>query len=96
MDEIPKRLHNTSDYFLPFCIIYDGSWGRDPFLFAMAFRASLGPNQPPIKWVPGALSSEVKRPGSVDDHSPSSSAEIKKAWSYISTSPIRLHGVVLN
>jgi hypothetical protein len=30
------------------------------------------------------------------NHSPPSSAEVKNAWSYTSTSPIRLHGVVLN
>jgi hypothetical protein len=29
------------------------------------------------------------------DHSPQSSAEIKNAWSYTSTPPIRHHGVVL-
>jgi hypothetical protein len=34
--------------------------------------------QPPIQWVPGALSLEVKRPGREADHSPSTSAEVKK------------------
>jgi hypothetical protein len=29
------------------------------------------------------------------DHSPPSSAEVKNAWSYTSTPPVRLHGVVL-
>jgi len=29
------------------------------------------------------------------DYSPPSSAELKNAWSYTSTPPIRLHGVVL-
>jgi hypothetical protein len=38
---------------------------------------------------------EVKRPEFEADHSPLSSAEVKNAWSYISTPPIRLHGVVL-
>jgi hypothetical protein len=37
----------------------------------------------------------VKRPEHEVDHSPPSSAEIKNAWSYTSTPPIRLHGVVL-
>jgi hypothetical protein len=33
--------------------------------------------QPPIQWVPGALSLGVKRPGSEADHSLPSSAEVK-------------------
>jgi hypothetical protein len=46
-----------------------------------------GPTQPPIKWVPGALSPGVKRPGREADHSPQVSAEAKKMWIYISTPP---------
>jgi hypothetical protein len=38
----------------------------------------------------------VKRPGREADHSPPSSAEVKNTWSYTSTPPIRLHGVVLS
>jgi hypothetical protein len=49
-----------------------------------------------IQWVPGALSLGLKRPGREADHSPPSSAEVKNAWSCISTPPIRLHGVVLS
>jgi hypothetical protein len=49
-----------------------------------------------IQWVSGALSLGVKRPGHEADHSPPSSAEVKNAWSYTSTPPIRLHGVVLS
>jgi hypothetical protein len=41
------------------------------------FRTTLGPTKPPIQWVPGALSLEVKRPGREVDHSPSS-AEVKE------------------
>jgi hypothetical protein len=48
-----------------------------------------GATQPPIQWVPEDLSLGVKRPGREADHSPPSSAEVKNAWSYISTSPIR-------
>jgi hypothetical protein len=43
-----------------------------------------------------ALSLGVKRPGHEADHSPQSSAKVKNAWSYTSTPPIRLHGVVLS
>jgi len=42
----------------------------------------------------GALSLGVKRPGREADHLPPSSAEVKKARSYTSTPPIRLHGEV--
>jgi hypothetical protein len=33
-------------------------------------HTALGPTQPPIQWVPGALSLGVKRPGREADHSP--------------------------
>jgi hypothetical protein len=55
------------------------------FLFTTASRTALGPTQPPIEWVPGALSLEVKRPGREADHSPQSSAEVTNAWSFTST-----------
>jgi hypothetical protein len=63
-----------------------------PSLFCVA----LGPSQPPIQWVLGALSLGVKWPGREADHSSPSSAEVKIAWSYTSTPPVRLHGVVLS
>jgi hypothetical protein len=66
------------------------------FHFTSASRTALEPTQPPIQWVSGALSLGVKRPGREADHSPPSSAEVKNAWSYTSTPPIRLHGVVLS
>jgi hypothetical protein len=55
------------------------------FLFTTASRTALGPTQPPIQWVPGALSLGLKRPGREADHSPPSGAEVKNAWSYTST-----------
>jgi hypothetical protein len=57
---------------------------------------ALGPTQPLIQWVPRALSLGVKRPGREADHSPPTSDKVKYAWSYTSTSPTRLHGVVLS
>jgi hypothetical protein len=48
------------------------------FLFTTASRTALGPTQPPIQWVPGAFSLEVKRPGREADHSRPSSAEVKE------------------
>jgi hypothetical protein len=59
-------------------------------------RPALVPTHPPIQWVPGALSLGVKRPKREADHSPPSSAEVKNAWSYTSTPPFRLHGVVFS
>jgi hypothetical protein len=49
--------------------------GLGTFLFTTASRTALGPTQPPIQWVPGALSVGVKRPEREADHSPPSSAE---------------------
>jgi len=42
------------------------------------------------------LSPGVKRSWHEADHSLPSSTEVKNAWSYTSTFPVRLHGVVLN
>jgi hypothetical protein len=80
-------------------IVYDFTEGRfvnclgrfDPrrglgiFLFFIMFRPALGPTQPPIQWVSGALRVGVKQPGRETDHSPPYSAEAKNACSYTST-----------
>jgi hypothetical protein len=63
------------------------------FLLTTKFGPALGPTQ---SWVPGALSLWVKGPGRGADHSPPSSAEVENAWSYTSTPPICLHGVMFN
>jgi hypothetical protein len=47
------------------------------FLLFTASRPALGPAQPPIQWVPGALSSRVNRSEREVDHSPPSSAKVK-------------------
>jgi hypothetical protein len=65
--------------------------GLGIYLFTTASRPALGPTQPPIQWVPGSLS--LRREA---DHSPPSSAEVKTAWNYTSTPPIRLQGVMLS
>jgi hypothetical protein len=57
------------------------------FLFTTEFRTAPGPTQPPIQWVSGALSLELKRPGREANHSPPSSTEVKNEWSYTSTPP---------
>jgi hypothetical protein len=74
---------------------FESRQGLGFFLFTTASRPALGPTQPPIQWVPGALSLGVKLPGREAAHSPSS-AEVKNTWSYISTPPLYLRGVVLS
>jgi hypothetical protein len=49
------------------------------------FRPALGLTQPPIHSVPVAL--RVNWQGREADHSPPSSAEVKKTWIYTSTPP---------
>jgi hypothetical protein len=49
-----------------------------PPVTTTAFRPPLGPAQPPIQWVPGALSLGIKRLGREADHSLPSSAEVKE------------------
>jgi hypothetical protein len=48
------------------------------FLFTTVFRTALGPTQPPIQWVSGALSLGVKRPVRETHHFPPPSAEVKE------------------
>jgi hypothetical protein len=55
----------------------------------------LGPNQPPIQWVPGAVSSRVKRQGRKANHSLPNSAKIKNGG-VIPPLSVCLHGVLLN
>jgi hypothetical protein len=51
---------------------------------------------PPIQWIPGALSLGVKWLGPKADHSPPSIAEVKEWVELYLHSPIRLHGMVLS
>jgi hypothetical protein len=75
------------------------------------FRALVGsrifssPRRPDRLWgppsllsngVPGALSQGAKQQGREADHSPPTSAEVKKTWSYTSTPTVSFNGVVLN
>jgi hypothetical protein len=62
------------------------------------------PPRPDRFWGPSSLLSNgyqgffpwgVRMPEREADHSPKSSVEVENAWSYISTPPVRLRGVVL-
>jgi hypothetical protein len=55
------------------------------FLFSTSSRPALESTQPSIRWVLGALSPGVKRPGREADHSAPTSAEVKKIYIYTST-----------
>jgi hypothetical protein len=57
------------------------------FLFYRSSRPALGPTPPSIQWAPGVLSQGVKRSRREADHSPPTSAEVKKIWIYTSTPP---------
>jgi hypothetical protein len=56
-------------------------------LFSTLSRLAQGPTQPPMEWVPGALSPGAKQPGREADHSPPASTEVKKTWIYTSSPP---------
>ena len=56
-------------------------------------RPALGPNQPPVKWLPGLSRGKV-RPGRAADHSPASSAAVLEEQSYTSTHPLGHTGPV--
>jgi hypothetical protein len=56
-------------------------------------RPASGPTQPPVQWVPG-LSWGQRQPGRDADHTPPSSAEVKKELSYTSTHPMGPSGHV--
>jgi hypothetical protein len=81
-----------------FVITQSGNFCIHPRIYFITpqIKTALGPTQPPIQWVRGALSLGIKRPGREADHSPPSSAEVKNTWSFTSTPPMCLHGVVLS
>jgi hypothetical protein len=68
------------------------------FSFLHVVQTSSGdhPASYPMDVGGGVLFPRVKLQGREADHSPPTSAEVQKTWIYISTPPIRLHGVVFN
>jgi len=63
--------------------VFESRRGLGIILFDAVSGPALRPTQPPIQWVPGALSLGVKWQRREADHSPPSSAEVKHAWSYL-------------
>jgi hypothetical protein len=57
---------------------FDARQGLGVFPFTTASRTALGPTQPPVQWVPGALSLGLKRPWREADHSPPFSGEVRE------------------
>jgi hypothetical protein len=66
--------------------------------FSLNHRVQTGSGTHPASYLMGTggvLYLGVKRPEREADHSPPSGAEVNNAWSYTSTPPMRLHGVVI-
>jgi hypothetical protein len=59
-------------------MVFNSQRGLEIFPFDTASRPALELTQPPIQWVPGALSLGVKRLESEADHSSPSSTEVKE------------------
>jgi hypothetical protein len=57
---------------------FESRQGLGIFLFTTASRTALVPIQPPIQWVPEALSLGVKLSRCEADHSPPSSVKVKE------------------
>jgi len=74
---------------LPLCLSLSLSLGcvLGSFILLMLYRLC------PVQWVVGTISSGVKLPDCVVDHSSYSSGEVRKGESCISTPPVCLHGV---
>jgi len=62
--------------------IWDSIPGRAKFSLFWNVQTGYEATQLPVRWVPG-----LKRPRREADHAPSTSAQIKNEWSYISTTP---------
>ena len=62
-------------------------------VFSTTCTWRLGSSQPPVRWEPGLVPREVKRPWYLFYHWPSCSAEVKNGWCYTYTPPACLSGV---
>jgi hypothetical protein len=66
-----------------------GSSGRISVFFSSTVKSisDFEPIQPPIRWVRGALSPMLKRPGREAKHLPSLGVVVKNAWRHNCTHP---------
>jgi hypothetical protein len=69
--------------------------GSNTFLLLHVVKTGFGVHLISYSMGTGAFSPGVKRQGSKANHSPPTSAEVKKTWNYISTAHTP-NGVVLN
>jgi hypothetical protein len=69
--------------------------GKEVCFYSTASRRALGSTQPPIQWIPWALSPGIKRPEREADHAPQSNAKSRTVELCLH-SPIRLRDVMLN
>jgi hypothetical protein len=75
---------------------FDSQQGLGIYLFTTVSRLALGSTQPPVLWVPGALSLGEKWSRCEADHSPPSSAKVENAWICTSIPSVHLHGMVFS
>jgi hypothetical protein len=68
--------------------VFESREGLGIFLLITASRKAVGPTQPPIQWVSGALYVGLKRLGRKADNSLASSADVTNTSTYTSTPPI--------
>jgi len=69
--------------------------GKEYFFFPTVTVLALGSTQHHVQCITGPLSLGGKWPVCEADHSLPPSTDVKNAWSYTSTPPIRHHDVII-
>jgi hypothetical protein len=90
----PGKLRQYSVWLQTGRLVFDRRLRQRIFPLASVSRPSLGPTQPPVKWVPGVLSLGLKRGRGVTlTTHPHLVPRSRMSRSYTSPPPKRLHGV---